>query len=121
MRGANEQTTERARALRALSTNAEAKLWNRLRARMLGGHKFARQVPIGRFVADFICREQRLIIEADGGQHADNPNDTMRDEWLRRHRYRVLRFWNHDVLTNTDGFLEAIAAALDQTPPHPDR
>jgi very-short-patch-repair endonuclease len=91
MRGADEQSTERARALRALSTDAEAKLWNRLRARMLGGHKFVRQAPIGRFVVDFLCREQRLIVEVDGGQHNDNPDDAARDEWLRSHRYRVLR------------------------------
>jgi very-short-patch-repair endonuclease len=121
MRGADELSTERARALRALSTDAESKLWNRLRARILSGHKFVRQVPIDRFVVDFICREQRLIVEVDGGQHASSKSDAARDNWLTDRHYRVLRFWNNDVLRKTDGVLETIAAALAETPPHPDR
>jgi very-short-patch-repair endonuclease len=81
-----------------------------------------RQEPIGPFVADFVCRERRLIVEVDGGQHADNKRDVQRDEWLVAHRYRVLRFWNNEVLGNMDGVLETIAAALDvEVPPHPDR
>jgi very-short-patch-repair endonuclease len=121
MRGANELITERARKLRNQSTDAETKLWNRLRARTLGGYKFVRQAPIGPFIVDFICREQRLIIEVDGGQHATSISDATRDRWLTGHRYRVLRFWNNDVLRNTDGVLESITSALGETPPHPDR
>jgi very-short-patch-repair endonuclease len=121
MRGAKEFSTNRSRELRNLSTDAESKLWNRLRARMLGGHKFVRQIPIGPFIVDFVCREKRLIIEVDGGQHATSTSDAARDKWLIGHRYRVLRFWNNDVLRNTDGVLESIAIALVEAPPHPDR
>jgi len=119
MRGANEITTERARKLRNVSTDAESKLWNRLRGRALGGHKFVRQSPIGPFIVDFVCRERQLIVEVDGGQHAASTSDVVRDKWLADHHYRVLRFWNNDVLKNTDGVLQSIAAALAETPPHP--
>jgi len=79
MREANEVKTIRARRLRRNSTNAENALWNRLRSRVLDGHKFVRQEPIGSYTVDLICRERRLIIEVDGGQHADNPRDVVRD------------------------------------------
>jgi very-short-patch-repair endonuclease len=82
--------------------------------------KFVRQEPVGRYVADFICREHRLIIEVDGGQHADSKRDIVRDKWLREHCYRILRFWNNDVIGNLEGVLEAILGALTaETPPHP--
>jgi very-short-patch-repair endonuclease len=68
-----------------------------------------------------ICRERRLIIELDGGQHADNPRDVVRDKWLVDHNYRVLRFWNNEVMGNMAGVLETIATALAEAPPHPDR
>jgi very-short-patch-repair endonuclease len=122
MRGANEQKTARARSLRHRSTDAETKLWNRLRARAIGGHKFVRQEPIGPYIVDFICRERRLIIEVDGGQHATDSRDETRTKWLNGHNYRVLRFWNNDVLRNINGVLEVIADTLDaEAPPHPDR
>jgi very-short-patch-repair endonuclease len=122
MRGPNEIKTERARNLRANSTKAELHLWRRLRARSLIGHKFVRQEPIGPYIVDFVCREQRLVIEVDGGQHATDKRDAVRDRWLAAHRYRVLRFWNNEVLGNLDGVLEMIAAALPpESPPHPDR
>ena len=121
MRGPNFFVTKRARELRSRSTDAELKLWNRLRARALNGHKFVRQAPIGSFVVDFICRERRLIVEVDGGQHSTSTADATRDKWLTDHRYRVLRFWNNDVLRNTEGVLETIAEALAEAPPHPDR
>jgi very-short-patch-repair endonuclease len=109
-----------ARRLRRNSTIAESKLWRKLRVRELSGFKFVRQEPIGRYVADFVCREYRLIIEVDGGQHVDSKRDMVRDAWLREHRYRVLRFWNNDVIENLDGVLETILAALPaETPPHP--
>ncbi len=121
MRGANEKKIQLARRLRHDSTMAELRLWSRLRSRALQGHKFVRQEPIGPYVVDFVCREQRLVIEVDGGQHAANPNDAMRDRWLEDRRYRVLRFWNNEVLANIEGVLESIAAELAKTPPHPDR
>ncbi|MEX2033668.1 MAG: endonuclease domain-containing protein [Xanthobacteraceae bacterium] len=120
MRGANHFKTTRARRLRENSTDAELRLWNRLRSRQLDEFKFVRQEPIGPFVVDFICREKRLIIEVDGGQRATDPRDSRRDKWLNDHRYRVLRFWNSDVLGNIDGVLETIIAALHaESPPHP--
>jgi very-short-patch-repair endonuclease len=121
MRGANESKTERARRLRGASTDAEGVLWYRLRARRLNGHKFVRQEPIGPYTVDFICRESRLVVEVDGGQHADSQHDVVRDKWLTDHNYRVLRFWNNDVSQNLAGVLETIATALAEAPPHPDR
>jgi very-short-patch-repair endonuclease len=112
MRGPDKVRTERARRLRRQSTDAERKLWNRLRSRGIDGHKFVRQEPIGPFVVDFVCRESRLIVEVDGGQHATDQRDVVRERWLRDHHYRVLRFWNNDVLANTDGVLEVIALEL---------
>jgi very-short-patch-repair endonuclease len=112
MRGRSPTKTSRARRLRHDATDAERRLWYRLRARQIDGAKFVRQEPIGPFVADFVCREQHLVIEVDGGQHATDPRDAVRDRWLREHGYRVLRFWNNDVLRNTEGVLEAIAEAL---------
>ena len=109
-----------ARRLRKNATIAETKLWWRLRSRGLNGFKFVRQEPIGPYVADFVCREHRLIIEVDGGQHAESKRDAVRDKWLREHRYRILRFWNNDVTGNLEGVLETILAALlAETPPHP--
>ena len=70
---------------------------------------------------DFVCRERRLVVEADGGQHADSTQDEIRDNWLAGQNYRVLRFWNHEILGNMAGVLEVIATALAETPPHPDR
>lgn len=120
MRGANAIKTVRARRLRSNSTNAELRLWNKLRSRAIDGCKFVRQEPIGPYVVDFVCRERRLIIEVDGGQHADNERDQLRDRWLADRNYRVLRFWNNDVFGNTNGVLEVIATALQaESPPHP--
>jgi very-short-patch-repair endonuclease len=119
MRGADPISTGRARRLRSNATSAELRLWNRLRARAIDGYKFIRQQPIGPYVVDFGCRERRLVIEVDGGQHADNARDRERDEWLRAHNYRVLRFWNNDVMNNMDGVLEVIAGALHGAAPPP--
>jgi len=120
MRGPKQFKTQRARQLRANSTKAELRLWRRLRSRTLCGHKFVRQEPVGPYIVDFVCREHRLVIEVDGGQHATDKRDAVRDRWLAEHRYRVLRFWNNDVLGNMEGVLETIAAALTaDSPPHP--
>ena len=113
-------TTRRARGLRRRSTRAESILWWRLRARQLGGWKFRRQQPVGPFIADFCCLEARLIVEVDGGHHAEEERqaaDRHRTEHLERLGYRVLRFWDHDALARTDAVLIEIARSL---PPHPD-
>ena len=105
-----------AKKLRSNLTDAERRLWYHLRAHRFDGHKFKRQVPIGHYVVDFACLGRKLIIEVDGGQHADNAKDTVRDSYLRSHGFRVLRFWNNDVLKNTDGVLEMIVSALANAP-----
>jgi very-short-patch-repair endonuclease len=112
MRGRNEKTIRVARRLRDNQTDAEAVLWNRIRNRQIDGYKFVRQVPILGYICDFVCREQRLIIEVDGGQHNESAADTIRDRRLAEDGYRVLRFWNNDVLGNAEGVLMTIQAEL---------
>jgi len=106
-------TNSRARQLRTDSTDAERRLWSLLRNRRMDGHKFRRQHPIGPYIADFACVERMLIVEADGGQHADNPADQRRTELLQGQGWRVARFWNNDILRNTEGVAVAIRQALD--------
>jgi very-short-patch-repair endonuclease len=97
-------------------TDAEERLWTRLRGDQMAGHRFRRQVPIGPYVVDFACREARLAIEVDGSQHAAaSLEDDQRTAWLTSRGYRVLRFWNNQVLTETDAVLESIRTALDAT------
>lgn len=105
-----------AETLRQNSTDAEPKLWSKLRDRQLLGFKFVRQQPIGPYVADFACREADLIIELDGGQHTDSATDVARTEALGQHGYQVIRFWNNDVLTNLEGVLQVIAEHLNKAP-----
>lgn len=94
-------------------TDAERKLWLRLNLRRLGGVKFRKQVPVAPYIADFACLERRLIIELDGGQHDENKaKDEIRTRYLEAKGYRVLRFWNTDVMRNIDGVVEAIARAI---------
>jgi very-short-patch-repair endonuclease len=112
MRGRNEKTIGIARRLRANQTDAETVLWNRVRNRQIDGHKFARQVPIGPYVCDFVCRQRELVIEVDGGQHAESASDALRDRYLIAKGYRVLRFWNNDVLGNLEGVLTTIQSEL---------
>ena len=112
MRGPDNKGVRKSRRLRRDSTTAEMRLWFALRDRRLGGFKFTRQEVIGPYVVDFICRERKLIVEADGGQHAENLQDQARDAFLRSEQYRVLRFWNHDILSNVDGVREVILAKL---------
>jgi very-short-patch-repair endonuclease len=101
-----------ARELRQVPTDAEIRWWAALRNRRLAGFKFRRQHPIGRFVVDFVCTEHHRIVEADGGQHAESEADAERATWLERHGWRVLRFWNNDILANTESVLETILEAL---------
>jgi very-short-patch-repair endonuclease len=108
-----------ARMLRQRQTKAERMLWRRLQNRQLARSKFRRQVPIGPYVVDFVCLAARLVIEVDGGQHAMSPTDVRRDRWFAAQGFRLLRFWNNEVLDNLDGVLQAIAEALAGQPPHP--
>jgi very-short-patch-repair endonuclease len=108
----------RARKLRKNLTDVENKLWSRLRGRQLSGVKFRRQQPIGPFIVDFCCVERRLVVELDGGQHAErNTADERRTRLVERFGYRVLRFWDNELLSNLDGVLERINEALES--PHP--
>jgi very-short-patch-repair endonuclease len=93
-------------------------LWRHLRARQLEGLKFRRQQPIDNYIVDFVCFEKRIVIEVDGGQHmVEKEKDTERDDHLKRHGFRVLRFWNNDVLTNIGGVLEVIRDNCLNHPP----
>jgi very-short-patch-repair endonuclease len=85
-------------------TDAEFKLWCRISNKQLGV-KFRRQYPVDNYIVDFICLEKRLIVEVDGGQHAESVNDKSRDEYLKSQGFRILRFWNNEVLSNTEGVL----------------
>ena len=107
----------RARWMRAHPTEAEKRLWSMLRDRRLVAFKFRRQQIIAPYIVDLICPAERLIIEADGSQHADNKDDARRDAFLRGQDFRLLRFWNNQVLAETDAVASAIFAALSV--PHP--
>jgi very-short-patch-repair endonuclease len=104
-----------ARTLRHEPTEAEDKLWHELRGRKLDRIKFRRQVPIGRFIADFLCVEALLIVEIDGSQHADSVHDRERDAELKLRGFRVLRFWNDDVLRELDSVCDTIIAYVRDT------
>ena len=115
-----ESRTGMARKLRRDQTDAERKLWFRLRDRRLNGLKFRRQMPVRLYIVDFCCESARLIVELDGGQHSlRSAQDTKRTADLEAYGYLVLRFWNNDVLSNIGGVLKTIAATTSQNPPHP--
>lgn len=115
------QLTPLARGLRARSTDAERLIWSRLRNRQLGGCKFRRQLPAEGYVLDFACLERRVAVELDGGQHAEAiVADAHRTSKLEAAGWRVLRYWNDDVLLRTESVLEDILRALEQgAAPHP--
>ena len=109
-----------AKVFRKNFTDTERLLWKYLRAKQMVGCKFRRQEPIGRYIVDFICQGKRIIIEVDGGQHSvDQERDSRRDNWLEGQGYKVLRFWNNEVLTNTEGVLEVIRGCLNHPPLYP--
>lgn len=108
--------TQASRKLRNDPTEAEKHLWYVLRGKSLGV-KFRRQAVIGRYIVDFVCFDKRVVIEVDGGQHAENQNDVERDGWLKEQGFDVLRFWNHDVLRNREGVLKKIIEYLKIPPP----
>jgi very-short-patch-repair endonuclease len=95
-------------------TEAERRLWSLLRNRKLFGHKFRRQVPLGPYFVDFVCLEARLIIEADGEQHAESIRDANRHAWLAAQGFHVARFWNVDILTNTTGVLDRLGGLMSE-------
>ena len=108
--------TPRAQELRNDPTEAEKHIWVYLRRKSLGV-KFRRQAVIGRYIVDFVCYERKLVIEVDGGQHNQNRKDAIRDKWLRTQGFKVLRYWNNDVLGNLEGVCQDIEGHL--TPPSP--
>ena len=119
----DRQPTQRSRDLRNNATKAERGLWRHLKNRQLCGVRFNRQVPIGPFICDFVARSARLIIELDGGQHAVRTDeDESRTKFLGKQGYRVLRFWNNEVLGNIEGVMRVIEEALSNMPsPNPSR
>ena len=116
-----QSTKTFARNMRKDPTKAEHLLWFELRSRNLNNYRFSRQVRIGTYIADFVCRKKKLIVELDGSQHAENAEDEIRSHWLIGQGYAILRFWNDEVLFERNAVLETILSALDGklTPPHP--
>ena len=115
-----ERARVRARSLRETPTDAESLLWYHLRDRRLANYKFRRQRPMGPYFADFACLEAKLIVELDGGQHVEAVvYDESRTRFMQDQGYRVLRFWNNEVLTQTDAVRERILQALQEGSPHP--
>lgn len=110
------EALKRAKQLRRKMTPQERLLWSRLRNRQLGNFKFRKQQPLGPFIADFVCQQVKLVIEADGSQHNDSCNDARRDRWMEEQGYTVLRFWNNEVNENLEGVLEAILNILSRDP-----
>ena len=120
MRGMQRNVRRFAENLRRNQTNAERKLWRHLRNRRCAAFKFRRQHILGLYIVDFVCLEQKLIVEIDGGQHATHIHyDAKRTAFLESLGCNVIRFWNNDVLRNIDGVLEVIRKALTEAP-HPD-
>ncbi len=104
---------QKARQLRKNSTDAERKLWQHLRSRQFGRWKFRRQFPVGQYIVDFVCIDLKLIVEIDGSQHAEQIiYDSKRTSFLQSKGYRVVRFWNNEVLENISGVLETLALTL---------
>ena len=113
-----EMSVPVARKLRKRLTDAERRIWSRLRLRQLDGLKFRRQAPLGPYVVDFVCFEQKLIVEVDGSQHAVvTRQERERAAWLESQGFRIVRIWNNDALQNTDGVVEHILRCLAL--PHP--
>ena len=108
-----EHLKNNSRLLRKSMTDVEKRLWQEIRLRQVEGFKFRRQFPIGRYIVDFACPERKLIVELDGGQHAEQESyDSDRTKWLESQGYRVVRFWNNEVLTNLEGVKESIYNAI---------
>ena len=109
----------RARALRKQATEAEKKLWQKLRRKHFYGQRFRRQYPLGPYFGDFVCLPARLVIEVDGTTHAEPgqaQHDERRTQWLKRQNFHVLRFWNNDIFENIDHVVERIDAVMRECP-----
>ncbi len=125
--GVASSKTQFAKQLRRNMTDVEVKLWNALRDRRFENFKFRRQVPIGKYIVDFVCQDRKLIVELDGSQHEGSSYDLLRDAWLTSVGYKVLRFWNIDINQALDGTLLAIFDSLNRplirraAPPSPSR
>jgi very-short-patch-repair endonuclease len=116
--GRDPTQQQRAQKLRKEPTATEQLLWSRLRRRQLAGHKFRRQQVLGPFIVDFVCLEKKLIVELDGGQHAERRSyDQRRTRWLERHGFRVLRFWDNQVFGELEAVLKCIEDVLCDPPP----
>ncbi len=114
------QAKQRSRSLRRQMTGPEQRLWKSLRQRQIGNYKFRRQHPFGIYILDFVCLDARLVIEVDGGQHLESSEyDQSRTLWLEQQGFRVLRFWNNEVINNLDAVLNVIWRELcpDNSPP----
>jgi very-short-patch-repair endonuclease len=106
--------TQSARTLRQNMSSAERRLWYLLRRKQLDGFRFRRQQPIGSFIVDFVCLKERLVIELDGGSHTETQGyDEVRTAWLEAKGFRVLRFWNNDVLGNQEAVIDRILEVLE--------
>ncbi len=117
----SHQTLRRARQMRQEPTRAEQILWNKLRNRTLNGFKFSRQVPVGSYILDFVCRDRKLVVEVDGVTHGDNKeilHDERRTRWLEDNGYRVHRVWNQDIYESLNGVLDSLLLILSAAP-HP--
>ena len=104
--------SEFAKRLRTNATEAERVVWTMLRAGRLNGLKFKRQMQLGPYIVDFVCFDERLIVEVDGSQHAESEKDAQRDAYFAAAGYRTLRFWNNEAMNNRDGLAKAILAAV---------
>ncbi|MHB0953648.1 MAG: endonuclease domain-containing protein [Allorhizobium sp.] len=108
-----ELARRRARQMRTDATDPEAIFWSHVRNRLLNGHKFRRQVPIGPYIVDFLCADKKLIVELDGFQHAEDPRDEIRDRYLSSLGYRILRFWNQEIYADVGQALVHVVEVLE--------
>jgi len=108
--------TALARNLRKKATDAETMLWRHLRSKQINGLKFRRQARIGSYIVDLVCFERKLVIEIDGGQHASNSKDKERERWLASRGFKVIRFWNNEVLKDTENVLRSIWEEISRSP-----
>jgi len=108
-----ELARRRARQMRTDATDPEAIFWSHVRNRLLNGHKFRRQVPIGPYIVDFLCADKKLIVELDGFQHAEDSRDEIRDRYLSSLGYRILRFWNQEIYADVGQALVHVVEVLE--------
>ena len=108
--------TTLARNLRKTPTRTESLLWRHLRLKQVQGFKFRRQAQIGNYIVDFVCFENKLVIEVDGGQHASKLNDKERERWLKKRGFKVIRFWNNDVLKDIESVLRSVWEEISISP-----